>query len=100
MDLDRLKLLDPEQKERYMRLERLFEQPGWQDVLKWALVNKVSALGRELNALNWETNREYHGARLAFEMVQGLQDSTELEFEAMASDALTDTSDEIALEHE
>lgn len=100
MELEQLKLLSPEQKDKYMRLERLFEQPGWDDIERWALVNRMASAERQLNAQNWDQNRVAHGARLAFEMLENLKAATEHEFEALAADAQQAAEIDDSLENE
>lgn len=100
MDLEQIQFLDPEQKETYMRLERLFETPGWTDLMKWALVNKMATAERQLNASNWEQNRVAYGARLAFDMLTEFEKATEMEYEHIAASAQEAAQTDEALDNE
>lgn len=100
MDLEQLKYLTPEQKDTYMRMERLFGSPGWEDVMQWALVNKAAAGKRQMDATSWDQNRVAYGARLAFEMLEQLATGTEAEFEQFAASAQEAAEVDETLENE
>lgn len=87
MDLEQLALLDDVSKERYVTLERMFDTPGWKLVEEWAKTNAQQQFHRAALAGSWEENRMALGARLAYEVIAGLRDSTEAEFIAKAEDA-------------
>lgn len=100
MDQDLVKYLPPEQAERYGRLEKLFGEAGWQEIERWAVVNKVLSVDRQLNATTWEQSRVAYGARQAFEMLEQLRESTEKEFAQMAEDARAAKEEQEAYDNE
>lgn len=84
MDTDKLKHLTDEQKDRFFKLERLFESPGWALVQEWAQAQRENVTSRLISANTWEQNRLMSGARSAFMLLENLQNATEAEFEALA----------------
>lgn len=97
MDLDQLQYLSSDQKAKYIRLEKLFESDGWEDLMKWATVNKAVAITGMLNAANWEQYKEYKATAKVYDAVLALRESTDHEFEQMAADAqaATEEQDEV-----
>lgn len=85
LDLEQIKNLTPAQKDRYMALERMFATDGWRIVTEHVTGLANDAAERELNAVNWETNRVWHGARAALLQMANMQDVTEKEFAALAA---------------
>lgn len=85
MDLEQLKHLLPEQQELYMNMERLFESPGWATVKGWAKANASDQEARQLHATTWDHTNIARGARLAFRMMEELQETMEAEFAGLAA---------------
>ncbi|SRR6266404_1432602 len=87
MDLEALKYLSDEDKNRYMVLERLFSQPGWKLVTSLMEQLALEARDRAAFAKSWDENRIAIGQGYGYNMVASLQDSTEAEFEQKATAA-------------
>ena len=94
MDLDDLKYLEPDERERYMKLERLFGTPGWDVIARWAEMNRDEARDRAASAQTWEENRIAVGMRMAYDMFAQLQKVHELEFEELARERRAAKEDE------
>lgn len=84
MDLEQIKSLTDEQKERYMALTRLFEMPGWAIIKKWAEVNYEETRDRGSAAGTWEANRIAFGERIVYDVVRKMEDITEREYSSIA----------------
>lgn len=100
MDQNLLMYLPDEAAERFNRLEKLFGSEGWQEIERWAVVNRMVSAERQLNATTWEQNRVAYGARQAFEMLEQLRDTTEKEFTQMAEDAKAAIEQQDAFDNE
>lgn len=84
LDLEQLKNLSDEQRQRYMRAEQVFETDGWKDIEDWA-ERQAEAQGlRQLNAAKWEDALVSRGARAAFMLVAQLKKTTEAEYAVFA----------------
>lgn len=95
-----LSLLTDEQRERYNKLESLFEHPGWQIVSEYAQAGVTSQGLRAVNAQSWAEHQQATGARLAFAQVASLPDVTDTEFANLAAEAasIQEEADEIDYE--
>lgn len=82
-----LSLLTDEQRDRYSKLEKLFEHPGWKIVQEYAQAGVTSQGMRAMNAINWNEHQQATGARLAFAQVASLPDVTHTEFANLAAEA-------------
>lgn len=80
-----LSLLTDQQRERYNKLESLFEHPGWKIVQEFAETSAGSQAERSLNARTWDEHRLATGARMAFAQVANLPVVTENEFSNLAA---------------
>lgn len=100
MDLNQLKHLTDEQKTRYMQLERLFAQPGWDLVEALAQELAMSAKDRAAFAKSWDANRIAVGQGYAYSHIASLRDNTEKEYEALASAAAQKVADQDEIENE
>lgn len=100
MDLEHLALLDDDQKDHYVKYERMFDTPGWALIEEWARLNSQQQFMRAAYAGSWEENRIALGARLVYEQIANLRNTTEAEFMAKAEQALLNTAFEEELEHE
>lgn len=86
MDLDQIKHLTDEQKERYMALTRLFEMPGWAIIKKWAEVNYEESRERGASANTWEQNRIHLGERVVYDVLRKTEEITEREYSSLAEE--------------
>ena len=84
MDLEQIKSLTDEQKERYMALTRIFEMPGWAHIQKWAELNYEDARDRGSAAGTWEQNRIAFGERIVYDVLRKMEDITEREYTLIA----------------
>lgn len=87
MDLEALKYLSDEDKTRYMVLERLFTQPGWELVVALTRQLALEAKDRAAFASSWDANRVAVGNGLAYDHISRLQDNTEAEYQQKADSA-------------
>jgi hypothetical protein len=81
MDLNELKFLSDEDKDKYMALERLWSQPGWRLVVEFA--TQLAAIHKDAAtfAKTWEQNRMSLGSAFAYDHIARLQETTEAEYE-------------------
>lgn len=100
MDLEQLKYLTDDQKERYVTLERTFETKGWVIVEAWAKQRAIEQLERAAYASNWEEHRVATGARLAYEQIANLREDTEKEFTMIAETNMLNAQVDEELVHE
>lgn len=89
MDLKQLQFLSDEDKERYMSLERLWEQPGWQLVVQLATQLAIANKDRATFATSWEQNRMALGSAFAYDHISRLQELTEAEYEQKVDSQLS-----------
>lgn len=94
MDLNQISHLTAEQKDHYVKLERMFGTPGWLLLEQWAEKSAIEQKERAALATTWDQNRIAVGALSAYQQVAGLQEATEREFEALAEDQQSKTKDE------
>lgn len=80
MDLHQLKFLSDEDKDRYMTLERLWSQPGWNLVVELCQQLVEAHKNSALFAKTWEQNRMALGSAMAYDHIARLQDLTEAEY--------------------
>lgn len=85
MDLEQLKYLPPALKDRFNKLEAVFNMPGWALIVEFAKQRAEEARTRQLHAQNWDTALLNRGAAYAFGMLETLQETTENEFSAIAA---------------
>jgi N-acyl-L-homoserine lactone synthetase len=85
MDLESIKYLDDSQKNRYAKLERLFDSDGWKLVVK--LFAELAEMTKErcIDAHTWEANRFAAGQLWGYIHVTKLEEATEAEFQQMAN---------------
>lgn len=84
MDNVQLQYLPPDLKDRYSKLEQVFNSPGWALIVEFANTRFIEAQNRQLNAPNWDTAVLNRGAAFAYAAVENLRESTEQEFAAIA----------------
>lgn len=100
MDQEQLNYLTPQQRERYLKMQSLFEQPGWAIVQEWAQVNIKDALERGANSHSWEANRIAWGERLVYEILAQMEDINEREYTTLADQNRAEAEEEQILETE
>jgi hypothetical protein len=88
MDLEQLKYLTPDQKDRYVTLERMFDSKGWAVVEAWAKQRATLEYQRAATASGWDDHRLATGSRLAYEQIANLREATEQEFVDLAEQAM------------
>lgn len=87
LDTEQLNALAPEQRERYMELERLFASKGWRVVIKTAQTNMEAAHNAAANASSWADNRMAIGNRAAWQQIVNMEEQTEAIYESVAARA-------------
>lgn len=85
MDLDQIKHLNAEQKTSFAKLERLFNEPGWEIIVEIATLRARQAEGRILNATSWDQALLHRGMRSVYAEIANLREVTEAEFAALAA---------------
>ena len=103
LDLEQVNALAPDDRNRYMQLEKLFAQPGWRIVVALATQNAGAALTQAAVASSWDNNRLAYGNHLAWRAIQNLEKDTQALYsekaaQVIAQDELQRISDEHALE--
>lgn len=94
LDLNNLQHLSDQDKARYMMLERLFAQPGWDYVVRLATQDFEAAKHRVLTANTWDANRVAFGAMNAFYVIINLREQIEAEFETIAAKAKAEKTEQ------
>jgi uncharacterized protein YbaP (TraB family) len=84
MDLEQIKYLPAELKDRYRKLEAVFNEPGWELIVELAMQRFEDARARQLSAQNWDAALLNRGAAHAYAMLANLRETTEQEFAAIA----------------
>jgi hypothetical protein len=85
MDLEDIQHLTDAEKDRYLKLERLFDSDGWKLVEEWATQQRENATARLVSATSWDQHRLLTGARLVYAELEGLRETTESTFASLAS---------------
>lgn len=88
LDMEQINLLDNQQKQKYMALERLFTTPGWKFVKDFCAASAEEAAAGILRATKWEDHCFALGARNAYLQIGNFEVFAENEFAAHAEDAL------------
>lgn len=86
MDLEQIKHLNDEQKNRYMALTKLFEMPGWVIIQTWAERNYEESRDRAASASSWDQNRIAVGERIVYDVLRKMEEITEREYSALSED--------------
>ena len=93
--MEMFKHLDDAEKEAYIRLQKVFDQPGWKDIIDEA-TREISDLERTaMYASNWEANRIAIGAIGSLERLIGYEQSTNNRFEGLAEDRASESKDTV-----
>jgi hypothetical protein len=85
MDLEQIKFLDDGQKDRYMKLQRVFESDGWALIEQQMRNAAAAATDRILNAQTWDQSNLNRGARFVYNEVATLRETTDIEFAQLAA---------------
>lgn len=93
MDMSQLNLLTDEQKSLYMRLSRVFGEPGWNDLVQTYEEKVQACVTSGANAGTWEENRYYLGLRHAYEEIVGLEAAAEEMFSGAAETEMESQED-------
>lgn len=100
MDLEQIKYLTDDQKDKYLDYERTFESKGWGYVKGWLLGQIQEQVQRALFASSWEDHRVATGMRIAFEQMLSLHENVEAEFVSAAEANMLNAVNDDELEHE
>lgn len=102
LDMDELKLLPDEFKEKYMLLERLYGDKAWELVKAWATQSSDQQVTAILLAPNWEQTVYARGKRDAFLEMLHMENGTNFQFRNIIRDGLARkaSDEETALAHE
>jgi hypothetical protein len=95
-----LSLLTDEQRERYAKLEDLFDHPGWEIVKQYAEAGVASQGMRAMNATSWAEHQQATGARLAFQQVAALPEISYNEFASLAAEAAFEQEEADEIDYE
>lgn len=86
LDLEQLNALPAADREQYMKLEKLFAQPGWKIVIKGALENVATAFRQAAYASTWDQNRAAIGNMSAWQSIANMEKDTQAGFIAKIND--------------
>ena len=81
-----LQNLTDDQKDRYMKLERLLESDGWLLIKEWLESQALVAKDRVTFANTWEENRRAFGNMEVYYQLANLAEEVENQFTALAQD--------------
>jgi len=95
-----LSFLNDEQRDRYNKLEDLFDHPGWKILEEFAQASVTAQAQRALNASNWNEHQLATGARFAFMQMLQLPEVTENEFANLAAQAAAAQEEDDELDYE
>ena len=84
LDLQEIQNLNDGDKDRYLKMERLFEQPGWKLLTEWAELNEKAQKERAAFAQSWEENRISIGKTLVYQTVANFPSIIEAEYRDLA----------------
>lgn len=88
LDLEQVNALVPDDRNRYMQLEKLFAQPGWRVVVALATQNAAVALTQAAVASSWDNNRLAYGNHIAWRAIQNLEKDTQALYSEKAMQTL------------
>jgi hypothetical protein len=100
MDLEQIKHLPDDMKQRYSDLERMFSTPGWALIEETFKQRAEGHQQRELSSQNWDHTLLNRGARLAFQELANLREATEQEFSAISEQQALRAQLEDEIDHE
>lgn len=88
LDMDELKLLPDEFKDKYMLLERLYGDKAWDLVKAWATQSSDQQVAAILNAPNWDQTVYARGKRDAFLEMIHMERGTNFQFRGIIREGL------------
>lgn len=88
LELEQVNALTPDDRNRYMQLEKLFNQPGWKYVTALAQRNAALALQNAALAATWDTNRMQIGNHMAWLSIANLEKDTQSHYGELSAKAL------------
>lgn len=102
LDMEELKLLPNEFKDKYMLLERLYGDKAWELVKAWAMQSADQQVTLILQAPNWDQTCYARGKRDAFLEMIHMERGTNFQFRNIIRDGLARKAadEEAALAHE
>jgi hypothetical protein len=80
LDIEELQYLNDGLKERYMQLERLYENDAWHLVKAWASKNADQQVIMVMNAQNWEQTVYARGLRDGYLAILNMERANAFEF--------------------
>jgi hypothetical protein len=89
LDMEELKLLPDEFKEKYMLLERLYGDKAWNLVKAWATQSADQQLTAILVAPNWDQTVYARGKRDAFLELLNMEHGTNFQFRNIIREGLS-----------
>lgn len=100
MDLDQIKYLPDPAKDRFAKLERVFQSDGWPLIVEFAKQRAVEAQQRILSAGSWDEVVLYRGRLQVYAELATLAETTEQEFAQIAetNKAAAEQDDEVKFE--
>lgn len=100
LDLEQVNALSPDDRNRYMQLEKMFALPGWKVVVALAQENAAAAFQQAALASNWDANRMALGNHLAWRAIANLEKDTQALYTDKAlKNLMADDVRRIAEEH-
>ena len=79
-----LQNLTDEQRERYLKFEKLFEQDGWKLIVEWANQQATNQMLRGAEGRNINDVAEARGMRTVYTEIVSMRDRVDTEFQQMA----------------
>ena len=84
--------------DRFLKLQELFETPGWKLLQEYAQAQAFAALTAGAAAQSWEQNRVQYGMRLVWDDISNMDTRMMNEFEQLALSNREDSEAEQELE--
>lgn len=88
LDMDELKKLPNEYKDRYMLLERLFGDKAWEYVKAWSQKSADQQIVAILNAPNWDQTVYARGKRDGFLELLNMEKSVAFQFRQIIAESV------------
>ena len=85
MNTEQIKHLPDELKDRWRKLEKVFDSQGWALIEELAQQRRDDARNRQLNANTWDIALVHRGVALAYNELANLREVTEHEFAAISA---------------
>jgi hypothetical protein len=85
VDLNELKLLTTEQRQRYLALEAMFGSEGWKYLMENTSHGHSDAIQRVIHATNWDAHVYAKAQADVFMMLLKMEEANENEYVALAT---------------